>query len=94
MRLSRTDRSLLAQWWFTVDRQLCAAILILIAVGFMLSLAASPAVAQHKGLGTLYFVKRHAIFAIAATPSSSPSLSCNRRKSGVLASFSLSPCWR
>ena len=68
MRLSRTDRSLLAEWWFTIDRQLCAAILILIAVGFMLSLAASPAVALHKGLGTLYFVKRHAIFAIAAIP--------------------------
>ena len=68
MRFARTDRSLLAEWWFTVDRPLCAAILILIAAGFMLSLAASPAVAMHKGLGALYFVKRHAVFALAAVP--------------------------
>ena len=68
MRISRTDRSLLAEWWFTVDRHLLAAILLLIGAGFMLSLAASPAVALHKGLGEFYFVKRHAVFALAAVP--------------------------
>ena len=68
MKLSRTDRSLFAEWWFTVDRHLLAAILLLIGTGFMLSLAASPAVALHKGLGEFYFVKRHAVFAVAAVP--------------------------
>jgi cell division protein FtsW len=68
LKLSRTDRSLFAEWWFTVDRQLLAAILVLIGAGFMLSLAASPAVALHKGLGEFYFVKRHAVFAVAAIP--------------------------
>lgn len=68
MNFSRTDRSLLAEWWFTVDRQLAAAILALIAVGFMLSLAASPAVAVHHGLAPFYFVQRHAVFAAAAVP--------------------------
>lgn len=59
MRLSRTDRSLLTEWWFTVDRVLLTAILILIGTGAVLSLAAGPAVAIKKGLPTFYYVERH-----------------------------------
>lgn len=68
MRLSRTDRSLVARWWFSVDRQLLAAILMLIVAGFMLSLAASPAIAMRRGLGAFFFAKRHAIFLAAGVP--------------------------
>ncbi len=68
VRLSRTDRSRAAEWWFTVDRPLAAAMLILIAVGCLVSMAASPAVAMHKGLGAFYFVQRHVVFAILAAP--------------------------
>ena len=50
MRFSRADRSRLAEWWFTVDHALLAAILVLMAAGLVLSLAASPAVALKKGL--------------------------------------------
>lgn len=63
MRLSRTDRSRLAEWWFTVDRPLVAAVLILVATGIVLSLAASPAVALKKGFATYHFVTRHLVFA-------------------------------
>ena len=45
MRVSRADRGRLAQWWFTVDLGLLAAVLTLVATGSVLSLAASPAVA-------------------------------------------------
>jgi cell division protein FtsW len=65
MRLSRTDRSLVAEWWFTVDKTLLAMTLGLVGVGLVLSLAASPAVAVKKGLSPLYFVERHVIFAAA-----------------------------
>jgi cell division protein FtsW len=64
MRLSRADRSLLTDWWFTVDRVLLAAIVTLIAVGVVFSLAASPAVAVKKGLPAFHFVERHVIFAV------------------------------
>jgi len=64
MRIDRTDRSRLADWWFTVDRVQLAAILVLMVVGLMLSLAASPAVAMKKGLSTFYFFERHVVFAI------------------------------
>lgn len=64
MTLSRTDRSRFADWWFTVDHVLLSAFLALLAIGMVLSLAASPAVAIKKGLPTYYFVERHALFAV------------------------------
>lgn len=64
MRLSRTDRSLLTEWWFTIDRVLLGAILVLMGTGVVLSLAAGPAVAIKKGLPAFYFVERHVLFAV------------------------------
>jgi len=65
MRLARDDRSIVAEWWFSIDRLLLAAVLVLIGVGAVLPLAASPAVATRKGLPTFYFVERHLVFAAA-----------------------------
>ena len=65
MTFSRADRSRLAQWWFTVDHVLFAAILFLVTAGLVLSLAASPAVAIKKGLEPYYFVARHGLHAAA-----------------------------
>ncbi|HML29224.1 MAG TPA: putative peptidoglycan glycosyltransferase FtsW [Hyphomicrobium sp.] len=67
MKLSRADRSLLAEWSFTIDRGLLVALLSLIAIGVVLSVAASPAVALKKGLPTYYFVERHVFFAALGT---------------------------
>jgi len=66
MRLSRAERSILSDWWFTVDRVLLAAILVIIGAGLLLSLAASPSIALKRGLPTFYFVERHLVFALAA----------------------------
>lgn len=63
MSLSRTDRSLLAEWSFTIDRALLMAMLALMAIGTVLSFAASPSIAIKKGLPTYYFVERHVFFA-------------------------------
>ncbi len=62
MQISRNDRSLLATWWFTVDRGLLAAILALAATGLLLSLAASPSIAIKKGFHPFYFVERQIVF--------------------------------
>jgi cell division protein FtsW len=63
MRLARDDRSIVSEWWFSVDRALLIAVLALVGIGIVLSLAASPAVATRKGLPTFYFVERHLVFA-------------------------------
>jgi cell division protein FtsW len=61
MRLTRSDRSLLSDWWFTVDRLMFSAVLLLMVGGLLLSLAASPSVASRIGLDSLHFFKRHAL---------------------------------
>ena len=59
---SRESRTPLARWWWSIDRQVLGALLLLLALGLMLSLAASPAVAQRVGLPPWHFVVRHAVF--------------------------------
>ena len=58
---SRTDESLFGRWWWTVDRWMIAAIIAILALGAILALAASPAVAERIGLDTFYFAQRQFI---------------------------------
>ncbi|MPY71959.1 MAG: putative lipid II flippase FtsW [Alphaproteobacteria bacterium] len=55
---ARTDTSILGRWWWTVDRWSIAAIALLIAFGMMLTLAASPPVADRLGYEPFHFVRR------------------------------------
>ena len=66
MLISRTDRGLMAKWWFTVDRLLMAAILLLMVLGVLFSMAASPPVAERIGLEYFHFVKRQLMFLVPA----------------------------
>lgn len=60
--VSRAERGALADWFWTIDRLFLAAFILLMGLGFMLSFAASPAVAERLGLDSFHFVKRHAMF--------------------------------
>lgn len=60
--LNRTDTSLLGKWWWTVDRWTLAAVALLLAFGGVMSLAASPAVAERIDVGSFHFVKRQFVF--------------------------------
>src|SRR3954471_6285509 len=60
--ISRVERTRFANWLWTVDRLMLAAIAVLIMTGIVLSLAASPAVATRIGLDAFYFVNRHAMY--------------------------------
>ena len=62
MAVSRAKKGLIADWWWSIDRWLLAAFLILMLGGMMLSFAASPPVAERIGLEPFHFVKRHALF--------------------------------
>ncbi len=61
--ISRAHRSPLSEWWWTVDRAMLSLVLLMLLVGFVLSFAASPAVAERIGLDPLHFVMRHALYA-------------------------------
>lgn len=64
--LSRTDKSFIAQWWWTIDFKLFLIFLGLIATGIMLVATASPSVALRIGLDQYHFFIRHLIILIPA----------------------------
>jgi len=59
---ARADNSHISRWWWEVDRWMMLAIILLASVGFLLTLAASPAVAERLGLGGFHFAKRQLVF--------------------------------
>jgi cell division protein FtsW len=62
--VSRVERSALANWWWTIDRWLIAALGTLVIFGLVLTMAASPAVAERLGLPTFHFVNKQVMFLI------------------------------
>ncbi len=60
---ARSDRSLIAEWWRTVDKMMLTSLFMLMAVGLLVSLAAGPAAAERIGYADPYhFVYRQAFF--------------------------------
>jgi len=66
MRITRADKSVLSDWWFTVDRLMLVGLLLLMGAGLVLSLAASPPIAEKYDLEPFYFVRRHAALLLPA----------------------------
>ncbi len=66
MLISRSDRGLFASWWFTVDRLLLSAVLLLMAAGVLISMAASPPVAERLGLDSFHFFKNQLFYLVFA----------------------------
>jgi cell division protein FtsW len=66
MLISRSDRGALARWWFTIDKLLLSALLLLMAAGVIINLAASPPVADRLGLDPFHFIERQLAFLLPA----------------------------
>lgn len=62
MSFRRTDRGPFAEWWWTVDKAMLAAVFLLCFAGLILNLAASPSVAVRLGQPEYHFVLRQMIF--------------------------------
>ncbi|MBP0463798.1 cell division protein FtsW [Roseomonas sp. PWR1] len=64
---SRADTSTLGRWWWTVDRWTLAALLALVGFGYVMMLAASPAVAERIGASSrhMFFIKQVAYLGMA-----------------------------
>jgi cell division protein FtsW len=60
--LSRADTSVLGRWWWTVDRWTLAAIGMLIGFGYVMMLAASPAVAERIHQARDVFILKQVFF--------------------------------
>lgn len=59
---SRLDNSRLAQWWRSVDHWTLGSVGLLIGFGYILMLAASPAVAQRIGASRDMFIFKQIVF--------------------------------
>lgn len=59
---SRNSRSILANWWWTVDKTLLTLVTLLLAIGIFLNFSASPSVANRIGVGSFHFIKRQLFF--------------------------------
>lgn len=68
MMFSRAEKTPLAEWWWSIDRELLGALILLMTCGMVLSFAASPPVAERIGLNEWNFVIRHAMFCAIALP--------------------------
>ena len=64
---SRADTSVLGIWWWTVDRWLLAAIILLMGIGALLVMSASPPVADRINVDSFHFVTRQFVFLGMAT---------------------------
>ena len=64
--LSRADTSLLGRWWWSVDRWTLVAIAVLIGFGYVMMLAASPAVAERIGEARDAFILKQVAFLVLA----------------------------
>jgi cell division protein FtsW len=60
--ISRSDRGILARWWFTIDLALLSSVMLLMAIGVLVSMAASPPVAERIGLDSFHFFKGQLLF--------------------------------
>jgi cell division protein FtsW len=68
MAISRADTSTLGRWWWTIDRWTMAALLVLVGFGYVMVLAASPAVAERIGASSrnMFFLRQVVYLAMAA----------------------------
>ena len=64
MTLARSDQSLLGRWWWTVDRWQIIALFLLMGMGAIFMLAASPAAADRIGLADPFQLARRQIIMI------------------------------
>lgn len=64
--LSRINTSHLARWWRSIDRVTLICVGILIGFGYILMLAASPAVAVRIGASRDMFIFKQVVFLVLA----------------------------
>jgi cell division protein FtsW len=62
--VSRAERTLVGDWWWTVDRLLLAGLGALMISGLVFLMAGGPPVAERLGLSTFHFVNRQVIYLV------------------------------
>ena len=68
MNITRSDRSRIAIWWWTIDRYLLTSFFLLMMFGIFLVMASSQHLAQNLNIPSHYFTVRHLLFGTLSIP--------------------------
>ena len=68
MIITRSDRSNIALWWWTVDRYLLTGFFMLILIGIFLVMASSQHLTQSLNLSSHHFTLRHILYGTLSIP--------------------------
>jgi cell division protein FtsW len=63
---ARGGEPILPRWWRTIDKWSLSAVLILVGIGLLLGLAASPPLAARNGFSAFHYVEKQLVFALLA----------------------------
>ena len=68
MNITRSDRSNLALWWWTIDRYLLTSFFILMMFGILLVMASSQHLAENLNIPSHHFTIRHILYVALSIP--------------------------
>ena len=68
MNITRSDRSQLALWWWTIDRYLLTSFFILMMFGILLVMASSQHLAENLNIPSHHFTIRHIFYGALSIP--------------------------
>ena len=68
MNITRSDRSNLALWWWTIDRYLLSSYFILMMFGIFLVMASSQHLAENLNISSHHFTIRHILYGALSIP--------------------------
>ena len=68
MKITRSDRSDIALWWWTIDRYLLTGFFTLIIFGIFLVMASSQHLAESLNIPSHHFTIRHLLFGSISIP--------------------------
>ena len=68
MKITRSDRSNIALWWWTIDRYLLTGFFTLIIFGIFLVMASSQHLAESLNIPSHHFTIRHLLFGSISIP--------------------------
>ena len=68
MNITRSDRSQLALWWWTIDRYLLTSFFILMMFGIFLVMASSQHLAENLNISSHHFTIRHILYGALSIP--------------------------
>ena len=64
VNFSRQSNNAIVKWWWTIDKVILFVSLALLAIGIILDITASPAVARRQGSDDYFFIRKQIVYVL------------------------------